>query len=74
MITQTLYKTVIASLFFSILTTVAMSQTLQTVPNVDLKKYSGKWYEIASFPQVFQKGCNCTTAEYTLTRQRLCHR
>lgn len=67
MITQTLYKTVIASLFFSILTTVAMSQTLQTVPNVDLKKYSGKWYEIASFPQLFQKGCNCTTAEYTLT-------
>lgn len=67
MITQTLYKTVIASLFFSILTTVAMSQTLQTVPNVDLKKYSGKWYEIASFPQMFQKGCNCTTAEYTLT-------
>ena len=67
MIIQTLYKTVIASLFFSILTTVAMSQTLQTVPYVDLKKYSGKWYEIASFPQLFQKGCNCTTAEYTLT-------
>ncbi len=67
MIIQTLFKTVIASLFFSILTTVAMSQTLQTVPNVDLKKYSGKWYEIASFPQLFQKGCNCTTAEYTLT-------
>jgi len=43
------------------------SQTLQTVPNVDLKKYSGKWYEIASYPQRFQKGCNCTTAEYTLT-------
>lgn len=43
------------------------SQTLQTVPNVDLKKYCGKWYEIASFPQSFQKGCHCTTAEYTLT-------
>jgi apolipoprotein D and lipocalin family protein len=45
------------------------SQTLQTVPNVDLKKYSGKWYEIASFPQRFQKGCHCTTAEYTLTNK-----
>ena len=44
-----------------------MSQNLQTVPYVDLKKYAGKWYEIASFPQRFQKGCNCTTAEYTLT-------
>jgi apolipoprotein D and lipocalin family protein len=44
-----------------------MSQTLQTVPFVDLNKYSGKWYEIASFPQRFQKGCTCTTAEYTLS-------
>ncbi|MBX2974877.1 MAG: lipocalin family protein [Ignavibacteriaceae bacterium] len=40
---------------------------LQTVESVDLKKYVGKWYEIASFPQSFQKGCNCTTAEYFLT-------
>jgi apolipoprotein D and lipocalin family protein len=45
----------------------SISQTLQTVPYVDLKKYAGKWYETASFPQRFQKGCNCTTAEYTLT-------
>lgn len=43
------------------------SQTLTTVPTVDLKKYCGKWYEIASYPQRFQKGCHCTTAEYTLT-------
>lgn len=43
------------------------SQTLQTVPNVDLKKYAGKWYEIASYPQSFQKSCHCTTAEYTLS-------
>jgi apolipoprotein D and lipocalin family protein len=40
---------------------------LQTVPYVDLEKYSGKWYEIASYPQRFQKGCHCTTAEYTPT-------
>jgi len=40
---------------------------LQTVDKVDLKKYAGKWYEIASFPQSFQKGCNCTTAEYIIT-------
>jgi apolipoprotein D and lipocalin family protein len=43
------------------------AQALQTVQNVDLKKYAGKWYEIASFPQYFQKGCHCTTAEYTLS-------
>lgn len=43
------------------------SQTLQTVANVDLNRYAGKWYEIASFLQRFQKGCTCTTAEYTAT-------
>lgn len=43
------------------------SQELKTVGNVDITLYVGKWYEIASFPQRFQKGCHCTTAEYTLT-------
>ena len=38
---------------------------LATVPAVDLNRYAGKWYEIAAFPQRFQKGCHCTTAEYT---------
>lgn len=57
----------LVSLYFLMLTSIAMSQTLKTVPYVDLKKYAGKWYEIASLPQRFQKGCNCTTAEYTLT-------
>jgi apolipoprotein D and lipocalin family protein len=50
-------------------TTVAQSQTLKTVPNVDLNKYAGKWYEIASYPQIFQKGCHCTTAEYSLSEK-----
>ena len=45
------------------------SQELQTVAKVDIKKYCGKWYEIASYPQVFQKGCHCTTAEYTFTEK-----
>jgi apolipoprotein D and lipocalin family protein len=40
---------------------------LDVVPHVDLDKYLGKWYEIASFPQSFQKGCNCTSAEYFKT-------
>jgi apolipoprotein D and lipocalin family protein len=43
------------------------TQILETVPNVDVNKYMGKWYEIASYPQRFQKGCHCTTAEYTLS-------
>jgi apolipoprotein D and lipocalin family protein len=60
-------KSMFIGLFSLMLTSIAMSQTLETVPYVDLNKYAGKWYEIASFPQRFQKGCNATTAEYTVT-------
>ena len=41
-------------------------QPLETVPAVDLSRYVGKWYEIAAFPLIFERGCYCTTAEYTL--------
>lgn len=50
-------------------TTITKSQELKTVSKVDLNKYSGKWYEIASYPQSFQKGCHCTTAEYTISEK-----
>lgn len=40
---------------------------LETVASVDLNKYAGKWYEIASYPTVFQKGCTNTSAEYLIT-------
>lgn len=37
----------------------------QTVPQVDLGRYVGVWYEIARMPNRFQKQCACnTTAEY----------
>ena len=49
--------------------TMLKAQTLETVPNVDLNKYAGKWFEIASFPLRFQKGCHCTTAEYTVSNK-----
>ncbi len=39
---------------------------LTTVDHVELSRYLGTWYEIASFPQRFQKGCTATTANYTL--------
>ncbi|HET9431383.1 MAG TPA: lipocalin family protein [Chitinophagaceae bacterium] len=50
-------------------TITANSQELQTVPSVDLNKYAGKWYEIAAYPQRFQKGCHATTAEYSLSEK-----
>ena len=39
---------------------------LATVSSVDLKQYSGKWFEIARYPNKFQKQCvGNTTATYT---------
>ena len=56
---------------FSLAAAISLSATetepLETVARVDLQRYMGKWYEIAAFPQRFQKGCHCTTAEYELT-------
>ena len=49
-------------------TTIMQAQVV-TVPLVDLKKYAGTWFEIASFPQHFQKGCEYTTAAYTPTNK-----
>ena len=42
----------------------ALSQEMQTVKHVDLKKYMGKWYEVARLPNSFQRNCTCTTAQY----------
>ncbi|MEY8800358.1 lipocalin family protein [Leisingera sp. XS_AS12] len=32
---------------------------------LDLSRYLGKWYEIARFPNDFEKGCEGVTAEYS---------
>ena len=41
-------------------------QPVTSVPSLDLARYSGKWFEIASFPMFFQRKCVAdTTAEYT---------
>jgi len=40
--------------------------SLQTVPNVDLTRYVGRWYEIARYPAWFEKDCaSDVTATYT---------
>ena len=36
---------------------VARRQPLQTVNSVDLQKYAGTWYEIARYPNRFQRDC-----------------
>lgn len=53
-----------AVLAIASLQTVA-AQEVSAVPAVDLKRYVGKWYEIAKFPNSFQKKCvSNTSAEY----------
>ena len=43
------------------------NSVLKTVPNVELPRYMGKWYEIARIPNTFQKSClREVTANYSL--------
>ncbi len=39
---------------------------LDTVAFVDLKRYAGRWYELARLPLLFQKNSTVAIAEYTL--------
>lgn len=39
---------------------------LQTVDQVELRLYLGKWHEIARLPNSFQQGCMGSAAEYSL--------
>ncbi|HRX84109.1 MAG TPA: lipocalin family protein [Phycisphaerae bacterium] len=38
---------------------------LDTVARVEVDRYTGKWYEIAHYPNWFQASCASSTAEYT---------
>jgi apolipoprotein D and lipocalin family protein len=50
----------------------ASSSDLPVVSEVDLNRYLGKWYEIATIPARFQQGCHCVTAEYSpLSKDRI---
>lgn len=47
--------------------TLQASEPLATVPSVDLERYVGTWYEIARYPNRFQRDCaGDTTANYML--------
>jgi len=39
---------------------------LQVVAHVDLKRYLGRWYEIARYPHSFEDKCFAVTADYKL--------
>ena len=43
----------------------AAQAPLKTTAKVSPDRYLGKWYEVAHFPQWFQKGCVSATADYS---------
>jgi len=46
---------------------VLAAAAVTSVPDLDLARYAGKWYEIARYPNRFQKSCaGEVTAEYVL--------
>lgn len=44
----------------------AINAPLPVVDSVDLERYAGKWYEIARYPNTFERNCVGVTATYSL--------
>ncbi len=42
---------------------------LSTEKEIDLERYMGTWHEIARYPNRFQEGCSCSTAEYSISEE-----
>ncbi|BEH09700.1 lipocalin family protein [Geobacter sulfurreducens subsp. ethanolicus] len=68
---KTLFILAVATLLaagFACRATMAASASppLLTVEYVDLNRYVGTWYEIARYPNSFQKGCLGSNAHYAL--------
>jgi len=67
-----LFKIAVASVFFTILSIAGcQSKTpedmdFSTVQELDLKRYMGKWYEIARFDHRFERNLVGVTATYSL--------
>jgi len=63
-------KTTLKSLMAAFLVTIGCTAgepktNVTTVKSVDLQRYAGTWYELASYPQFFEKGCSRVKATYT---------
>jgi apolipoprotein D and lipocalin family protein len=63
---QLLQRLLPAAAFLLLACAAAPAPPLAVVPRVDLGRYMGVWYEIASYPTWFQKGCAGSTATYAL--------
>jgi apolipoprotein D and lipocalin family protein len=63
---KTFYLLGLSLILFSLTTFAQATAEVKPVQSVDLNRYAGKWYEIAKYPNRFQKKCVAnTTANYT---------
>lgn len=44
----------------------AVAKDLETVPHVEIDRYMGVWFELASYPKWFSRGCKNSMATYAL--------
>nr|XP_012144193.1 PREDICTED: apolipoprotein D-like isoform X1 [Megachile rotundata] len=73
MYSNTCYKMLYLSLIL-MMVSVTMAQVpflgvcpnVETMPNFDVNKYAGKWYEVERYFAVFEFGGKCVTATYTM--------
>lgn len=57
----------LVGILFASVAAMAQPQPVRPVAQVDLDRYAGRWFEIAKYPNRFQKDClSDTTAEYAL--------
>jgi apolipoprotein D and lipocalin family protein len=49
----------------------AEKKPLEVVDSVDLDRYLGRWYEVASYSAWFQRNCTAVTADYALREDGL---
>jgi apolipoprotein D and lipocalin family protein len=64
-------KTIATFLAFALIVSCQSNPTAsppQTVSKVDVKRYAGKWHEIARLPMAFQKAEEAAIAEYGLNQ------
>ncbi|NSW95835.1 MAG: lipocalin family protein [Bacteroidales bacterium] len=59
-------KLIISVAIMTLFGNLRAQNTFPVVPDIDLKRYAGTWYEIARKPFVFESKLKCITATYTL--------
>ncbi|WP_321315364.1 lipocalin family protein [Halarcobacter sp.] len=65
-------KYIISSIFILLFLTGCANKDprIQSVDNLDLQQYTGKWYEIARYEHFFEKNCKNVSATYSIKKNK----